>query len=122
MMRLKRSCSALLLLALTVIGLWGAAGKFYPDDPILREPETRDASKAQPWEIDLAWDLVTNLFTRPGDPAENVRAKNINTIDEVPDSSWFTNRILAGPLSVEAVVRGPITGSGPAPGIWTIIR
>ena len=42
---------------------------------------------------------------------------SINTIDEVPDSSWFTNR---GVLSVEAVAKGPDTASGPAPGKWTL--
>ena len=37
---------------------------------------------------------------RPGDPgARRPRAGNVNTIDEVPDSSWFTNRILARPVS-----------------------
>src|SRR4029079_2060147 len=83
-------------------------------------PETRDASKAQPWDIDLVWDLAYNLFTRPGDPDLNVRAKNVNTIDEVPDSNWFTNRILERPLSVEAVLRGPISGDGPMPGEGTV--
>jgi hypothetical protein len=114
--------SLLLMLAFTVLRAGGAAGKFYPDDPITREPETRDASNAQPVDIDLLWDLAYNLFARPGDPNTNVRARNVNTIDEVPDSSWFTNRILARPLSVEEVARGPVTGDGPAPGLWTIIR
>src|ERR1700752_1721542 len=81
-----------------VLALWAATSsggtfKFYNDDPILREPETRDASGAKPWDIDLIWDLASNLFTRPGDVTQNVRAENINTIDELPDSSWFTNRI-----------------------------
>ena len=36
-----------------------------------------------------------------------MRAHNINTIDEVPDSSWFTNRILARPLSIDEAVARP---------------
>jgi hypothetical protein len=40
----------------------------------------------------------------------------------VPDSSWFTNRILARPLSIEEAVRGPVTGPGPAPGPMTVTR
>src|SRR4030095_15459918 len=47
--------------------------------------------------------------------------QNINTIDEVPDSSWFTNRILSRPVSVEEAAKGPITGDGPAPPPWTLI-
>ena len=79
-------------------------------------PKRRTRQASQEWEIDLFIDLATNLFGRPGDPAPDVRARNVNTIDEVPDSSWFTNRILAHPLSTAELVRGPLTGSGPAPG------
>jgi len=52
-----------------------------------------------------------------------VRAGNVNTIDEVPDSSWFTNRAGkgSGPLDLEALVKGPDTSNGPAPGPWTVI-
>jgi hypothetical protein len=102
--------------------LAGAGRKFYDDDPLAREPETQDASGVQPWEIDLAFDLSLNLFARPGDPTPNVRALNINTIDEVPDSSWFTNRILARPVSVDEATQGPLSGSGPAPGTWVVTR
>jgi hypothetical protein len=101
--------------------LAGAVQKFYPDDPIAREPETADASGAEPWDIDLVVDLLLNLFTRPGDPDLDRRAGNLNTIDEVPDSNWFTNRIFARPLSVEEAARGPLTSDGPAPGTWTIV-
>ena len=79
----------------------GASRKFFDDDPLVREPETQDASKVAEWDIDLVFDLADNLFGRPGDPTPDVRARNVNTIDEVPDSSWFTNRILARPLSAE---------------------
>jgi hypothetical protein len=99
----------------------GATPRFYYDDPIAREPESQDASKAEPRDIPILFDFVSNLFGRPGDPAGNVRARNINTIDEVPDSSWFTNRILARQVSIEEVARGPLSGTGPAPGTWTIV-
>ena len=113
------------LLTLAVIGVVGTSGagrKFYDDDPIGREPETQDASKVQAREIGLMYDLAPNLFGRPGDAAANVRARNINTIDEVPDSSWFTNRILARSVSLEEAARGPLEHDGPAEGPWTIIR
>ena len=100
----------------------GTGRKFYNDDPLTREPESQDASKVAPWDIDLVYDLAQNLFTRPGDRGPAPRAGNVNTIDEVPDSSWFTNRILARPVSVEEASRGPLTGAGPAPGIWSVVR
>ncbi|HEY7500495.1 MAG TPA: hypothetical protein VH740_18380 [Vicinamibacterales bacterium] len=96
--------------------------KFYPDDPLAREPETQDASKTQEWDIGLIADLTQNVFTKPGDLTRGVRAQNVNTIDEVPDSSWFTNRIYAKAITADEITRGPNTLDGPAPGKWTIIR
>ena len=100
----------------------GAAVKFYGDDPLQREPETQDAANVKEWEIDLFWDLALNMFSKPGDPAPDVKARNVNTIDEVPDSNWFTNRIGTRAVSIEEAVRGPVTGNGPAPGRWLISR
>ena len=100
----------------------GQAPKFFRDDPLQREPETQDASKVQEWDINLSADLLMNLFTKPGDPTTNQRARNINTADEVPDSSWFTNRIYARPISIDEIRRGANTIEGPAPGRWTVIR
>lgn len=97
------------------------AAKFYSDDPLLVQPETQDASGVAPWKIDLFYDLMINQFGHPGLPPGS-RSANVNTIDEVPDSSWFTNRILAKPLSIDELVRGPLTSSGPAPGQLTVIR
>jgi hypothetical protein len=100
----------------------GAGPRFFPDDPLVREPETQDASKVEAWDIDLTIDIVTNLFGRPGAPVRDVRAGNVNSIDEVPDSNWFTNRIGAVPVSIAEAVRGPVTGPGPSAGGWTVIH
>lgn len=42
------------------------------------------------------------------------RAINVNVMDEVPDSSWYTNRILAGHLTAEEVGRGQNVHPRPA--------
>ena len=97
-----------------------AAPRFYRDDPIAVEPETQDASNVVRQKIDLFYDLMLNQFATPGLPP-GPRAQNVNTIDEVPDSSWFTNRILARPVSVAEAARGPVTGNGPAPGPWLVV-
>ncbi len=106
----------------SVVSFAQSRPKFFTDDPILREPDTQDASKTQSWTIGLIADLTLNVFGKPGDPIFGGRAQNINTIDEVPDSNWFTNRIYAKALSIDELTRGPNTGNGPAPGKWTIIR
>lgn len=86
---------------------WTAGQKFYPDDPIAREPETQDAASAQEWDIDLFYDLMYGTFATPRLITPGRRAANVNTADEVPDSNWFTNRILARPLSVDELLIGP---------------
>ena len=99
-----------------------AAPRFYTDDPLAKDPESQDASKVQPLKVSDQYDLVENSFLGAGEHID-VRAGNVNTIDEVPDSSWFTNRVGAGtgPLDMAALVKGPDTSNGPAPGPWTVI-
>ena len=96
--------------------------RFYPDDPVAREPETQDASKAQPYFIQQMYEQVYNLFVQPGYKPSGTRAQNINTIDEVPDSHWFTNRIGTRAISAEELTRGPNVGAPPDPSRWTLIR
>ena len=95
--------------------------KFYDDDPIARVADTQDASKVQPREISLTYDAVINLFGRPG--LQRVgRAEDVNTIDEVPDSSWFTNRAGTRPFTADEMVRGVNDDAGPQAGTWTVSR
>ena len=85
-----------------------AAPRFYSDDPLTTDPESQDASKVQALKVSDQYDLVENSFLGAGEEAD-VRAGNVNTIDEVPDSSWFTNRVGkgSGPLDLAALVEGP---------------
>jgi hypothetical protein len=96
--------------------------RFYSDDPITREPESQDASKARLYEIQQMYEMVYNLFVNPSYKPSGLRAKNVNTIDEVPDSSWFTNRIGTTPIAPDAIARGPIVGAPPDPSHWVLIR
>jgi hypothetical protein len=61
-----------------------------------RVRDTRDASGVRPRSVNLVYDEARKLFGNPGDPTMDRRAMNVNTIDEVPDSSWFTNRLVGG--------------------------
>ena len=102
-------------------GASGATLKFYPDDPIARVVDSQDASGVQERDINLLYDTVENSVSWPGDHTPDVRAQNVNTVDEVPDSSWFTNRLGARAIGVDELLKGPDTGNGPAPGTWTVI-
>jgi hypothetical protein len=96
-----------------------AAPHFYDDDPIRVDRDTEDASGLAKVEVDLFVDLAYNFLTAGRDEADRP-AGDVNTIDEVPDSSWYTNRLGDGRLRAADVTRGPDTTDGPAPGPWTI--
>jgi hypothetical protein len=106
----KRSAAAAIVGALAVgIGsaAWSAAPRFYPDDPLWSDDDRAfDASKVVTIEDTNGYDFATNTFGAPGE-RRDVRALNVNTVDEVPDSSWFTNRIGRHDLPVTDVVKGP---------------
>jgi hypothetical protein len=113
---------ALAVATVVVFALLGDAAtpKFFPDDPIAVDPETQDASGVGEQDLSDPYDFLENTFLNPADTAD-VRAMDINTLDEVPDSSWWTNRILARRMTPAEVARGPMTGEGPADGTWTIV-
>ena len=104
---------AILLAAAVCLGLAAAgtgraaAPKFFPDDPIQADNDRAfDAGAATPIDGSNAYDFAEHTFLKPGD-RRDVLAVNINTVDEVPDSSWFTNRIGRAPMPVPDIVRGP---------------
>ena len=78
----------------------------------------------------LIWDGTDNMLFRPLSEAVGIEhhgeAVNVNSLDEVPDSSWFTNRIGAHPMSTEDVIRGACSPAlildpeGSADGTWLI--
>ena len=54
--------------------------------------------------------------------ADPIEAGNVNALDEVPDSTWFTNRHFFSRLSQEELARGSATGQGPDPaGTWAVV-
>ena len=98
-----------------------AAGpRFFSDDPIQQEPITQDVTKAVRYEPDLTFQTLEGLFGRPGGLSD-VRAQNVNTIDEVPDGPFYVNRAGKIELTPEIVARASNTSDGPAPGPWTVV-
>jgi hypothetical protein len=53
------------------------------------------------------------------DPGEAI---NVNALDEVPNSSWFTNRIGYFPRTTEEVARGACSGNIDTAGPWTVVE
>jgi len=83
------------------------------------------------YESSFSWDAVDNSIFRPVSKFFQVdsygEAENVNAFDEVPDSSWFTNRIGAHPMTTAEVAHGycaegPELESDPPAGSWLVDR
>jgi hypothetical protein len=67
--------------------------------------------------------FVVRRATRALDVRPSLPAADVNSLDEVPDSTWFTNRIGVRDLSIEELRRGPNVDPSPfdhRP--WTITK
>jgi len=121
-MRTRLALIVLLTAATAAATVSTAGRKFYDDDPIARVPESQSAAGAKELDIDLFFEYAYNLFVNASKPPSNIRAGDINTVDEVPDSSWFTNRIGTLALTADAIARGPNSATAPSPEKWTLLR
>jgi hypothetical protein len=104
---------ALLLCAL-LLAPSATAQRFYPDDPVWVDPDNLSIEAPGRIELSGGFDMIENTFgfgTPPKSPIP--AARNVNTLGEVPDSSWFTNRIGRRELSLEELRRGPDRTGGP---------
>ena len=81
------------------------------------------------YESSFAWDGADMMLFRPVSKFFQVddvgEAENVNAFDEVPDSSWFRNRIGVRPQSAAEVAsgfcaEGPELKENPADGSWLI--
>lgn len=96
--------------------------RFLADDPVLRDDDSAvDVGKLEEFELSENYDFLENTFGSPGDRTP-VRAVNVNTLDEVPDSSWFTNRIGMKDMPLDAVTRGPNKFERLDATEWTVVR
>src|SRR5688572_28530067 len=117
----SKSLIVALLVGVSSLAITAQTRRFYADDPIWREPMTQDVKTAARYEPDLAYQTIENLFLSPGDPVTGQRAKNINTVDEVPDGPYFVNRAGRVPLTPALVARAANSDNGPSAGKWTVI-
>ncbi len=90
------------------------AQKFRPDDPLWSDPDQILIPMPQKIEVSEILDSLVNTFSRQLDGKAPIpRAQNVNTLGEVPDSSWFTNRTGIHPMTIEQLVQGPNRLDGP---------
>lgn len=142
----KRALASSLFLALAACGsadvrrfplrepMWTDTDLRFVSVACERRPTDKDARHVacapEPYVSPLAWDGIDNSIFRPiskmlavDPPGET---PNVNALDEVPDSAWFTNRVGKRRPSREELLRGAcnpedlLDGEAAAPGSWVI--
>ncbi|AKF09596.1 hypothetical protein [Sandaracinus amylolyticus] len=123
-------------LALALLsGCGGGLRRFPLAEPMWLDRDRRPFTPQPPeWYSPYVWDGADNSVFRPLADVWRFEldreAVNVNAMDEVPDSSWYTNRLSRGPLSPIQIAYGPCADVDPAipgvdddvPGPLTIVR
>ncbi len=107
-------------------GSWGVPAVRFANAPVVRAVDDRrdvprpPATRTVMWKLQRT-DAFVSLATRPLALPRPRRALGVNALDEVPDSTWFTNRIGARDLSPDEIRAGPGGVGSPEPHKpWTV--
>ena len=118
------------LLALVAIAIGigrgqAAAQRFYPDDPLLREPTPLPAPDPLRRNLSVILETMSATFSRNGDrhPGKQViAAQGVNTLGEVLDGAWYANRHGRTRMSLEELQRGSGNDQPPSmAGPWHVL-
>jgi hypothetical protein len=93
---------------------------FYPDDPLHTDRDNVPVTEPEYRSTSQYYDFIENMFFGVG-RGDRRPAMNTNTLGQVPNSSWFTNRHGLRAMPVEEMLKASQTGDGPdMQGPWTI--
>lgn len=101
--------------------------RFVNANPVRAVDDRRDVPRPPKMiDMDTAMSRFNNAVRqpviRPLKLKPHLRALGVNSVDEVPDSTWFTNRIGVRDLTPDEVRRGPLTIDGPGKYLpWTVL-
>lgn len=99
-----------------------ASPAFFPDDPLWAEPAPEPVGYVAATTAEKTKAVLKETFRSPA-KSTGTQAANVNTLDEVPDSPWFTNRHRQGRMSVEAIAAGPGSENPPSQeSPWQIVE
>ena len=104
-------------LALVILAAPVAAQKFYPDDPLEKEPAPVATYNPGFRDLSEIMEFVNNIFGDPGERHPDVGvipAGGVNTLGEVPDSPWYVNRHAKTRMTKEELIRGPGNDNPPS--------
>ena len=118
---------SLLILGLALAGCGSSVRRFPIREPMLADPDsTPFLPRPKEYKAPEIWDTVDNILFRPLVDVlavrQTPRAKNVNSLDEVPDSAWLHSRIDEVSGNIAAFVRGACSETPPDPkGPWTVV-
>jgi hypothetical protein len=113
----RPSCWSLLPLLPALAGVSLSAQKFFPDDPIEKEPPPFAIDDANLRQLSPLLETARNAFKGRASVIEargTVPAQGVNTLGEVLDSVWYENRHAKKRLSETELMRGPGSEDPPA--------
>ena len=122
-------------MVLLVSSLFGCSARTMSDIQYPIPDDRMNIPEPQEQEINIAKEALHKQFVmqvqKIFEPSIFIRkitgkpkqAMNVDAFDEVPNSTWFTNRNAFKQMSPEEIARGPDTGTGPdQSGPWEIFR
>lgn len=122
-MRKQIAVVSLLITGAGVLPLEGR--KFYPDDPLPKDPRPVRVEQIKARKVNDYYDFFSHTLALPGEhatPAKPIPAGGVNTLGEVPDGAWYVNRHYKQRMSMEELLRGPDQPSPPSEdGKWRIV-
>src|SRR3954465_1651890 len=104
-----------------------AQQQFYPDDPLWIEPAPHTVKHVAVRKVDDIYDFLENSYVTPAREGKEARlsprpAADVNTLGEVVDNAWYTNRHAFRRMSIKELERGPGNSSPPSPNdTWRVV-
>jgi hypothetical protein len=124
MRRRSRRASVLLLAAAVLAAGCARPWRFRDAEPVLRMDDARPVPVPKPSRFHHALNLTREIVEQPALDALDVTrtppAGDVNSLDEVPASTWFTPRLGHRPVSPEELLRGPAAVGPPRPPLTVV--
>ena len=98
------------LLSLVLPTATADAQKFYPDDPLEKEPDPVATIDPTGRDLSEILEFFGNTFGEPGERHPEIGvipAGGVNTLGEVMDGPWYVNRHAKERMTTEELLRGP---------------
>ena len=101
------------------------APRFYPDDPLAREPVPLPVAGIEPRALSAMLEAINNSVKTRGQPHPGtgvIPAQGVNTLGDVMDGEWYVNRQTPRRMAIAELKRGPRDDLPPAAeGSWQVL-